>query len=117
MRPSPALLGVTLFGMLLPSAMAEPFMLVCHIAPAAGPQMLGSDVTFVVDTRKSLVNGRTAVIRDDMIFWEATTEKGSPYSTRISRQTGTIVVIDPKLGVQFVGNCEERGREPSKAPG
>jgi len=107
MYASAALLGITLLGVLLPAAMAESFTLVCHIAPAAGPQMLASDVRFLVDTDRSLVNGHPATISDDTIFWEATTEKGSSYNTRVNRRTGTIVVIDPELGVQFVGNCEE----------
>ena len=69
--------------------------------------MLVNDVNFLVDTDKRMVNGHPATIRDDVILWEAVTEQGSPYSTRINRVTGTVVVIDPKLGVQFIGSCEK----------
>jgi hypothetical protein len=101
------LFALTLIGILLPcTAMAEQFTLVCHLAPVHSNSPPEGDRNFTIDLDKSSVDGRPATINENMIFWE-TAGKGSTFTQRINRITGSIEVADSEVGVIFTGHCEK----------
>jgi hypothetical protein len=100
------LLALILVGILLPStAMAEQFVLVCHLVPRPGMRTPESDRNFVVDFDKRSVDGLPAAISEIEIIWKSTGDKGSSFTTRINRLTGAIEVWESDAGVLFTGNC------------
>jgi len=109
MRAIPVVVGALLFGISSPStAIGEQFTLVCHVVPAPSLETPPFDTNLLVDTDTSSVNGSYASIRDDMILWEGTTKKGTSFSLRINRITGTMTATDRQSGkILWNGNCEK----------
>ena len=106
MRAMPAVLGVLLLGISSPSAAREQFTLLCHVVPAPSLEIAPFDTNLFVDTDTSSVNGSYASIRDNVIVWESTTQKGTSYSLRIDRLSGTMEATDRHSGkILWTGNC------------
>ena len=109
MRAIPTVLGTLLFGIISPStAIGQQFMLVCHVVPAPSLAVAPFDTNLLVDVDTSSVNGSYASIRDDVILWEGTTKKGTSFSLRINRLTGTMTATGRQAGeILWTGHCEK----------
>jgi hypothetical protein len=108
MRAIPAVLVTLLIGVSLPSIGKETFTLSCHVVPAARLEIPPFDTNLLVDADTSTVDGSYASIRDDIIIWESTTKKGTSFSLRIDRRSGTMMATDRESGkILWTGICEK----------
>jgi hypothetical protein len=108
MRAIPTVLVALLIGVSSPSIGKETFTLLCHVVPAASLEIPPFDTNFLVDADTSTVDGSYASIRDDIILWESTTKKGTSFSLRIDRRSGTMMATDRESGkILWTGICEK----------
>jgi hypothetical protein len=108
MRAIPAVLVALLIGVSSPAVGKETFTLLCHVVPAASLEIPPFDTSFLVDADTSTVDGSYASIRDDIIIWESTTKKGTSFSLRIDRRSGTMMATDRDSGkILWTGTCEK----------
>ena len=108
MRAIATVLGALLFGISSLSTGKEQFTLLCHVLPAASLGIPAFDTSLVVDADTSTVDGDYATIRDDIIVWEGTTKKGTSFSLRINRLSGTMIATDRRSGeTLWTGTCEQ----------
>ena len=108
MRAITSVLGALLLGISSPSAGKEQFTLLCHVVPAASLGTPAFDTSLVVDAETSTVEGDYATVRDDVILWEGTTKKGTSFSLRINRLSGTMIATDRRSGeTLWTGTCEQ----------
>ena len=108
MRAVPTVLGALLFGISSPSTAGEQFTLLCHVVPEASLQVPPFDTNLLVDEDTSSVNGSFASIRVNVIVWESTTAKGTSFSLRIDRLSGTMMATDRQSGkILWTGICEK----------
>jgi hypothetical protein len=108
MRTIPIVLGALLIGVSSPSTGKETFTLLCHVVPAASLEVPPFDTNLLVDADTSTVDGSYATIREDIILWEGTTEKGTSFSLRIDRLSGTMMATDRGSGkILWTGICKK----------
>ena len=83
-------------------------MLLCHVVPAASLQVPEFDTNLLVDTDTNTVNGSYASINDDTVIWESTTKKGTSFSLRVDRHSGSMMATDRQSGkMLWTGVCKK----------